>query len=408
MIRYGQLTAGEYSAVGWLFSTSAIRTQCARILERSLNGQTCFRVNYDRFDATVLYVIDTIRERYPDFAVPYHSRWRHFEVGEQRALLRLRELMNALAPAQRARMGFDLMVPSVFLDAGAGSRWRYRTAEGESIGRSEGLGLASLDSFLNGVFGGGIPYSCNLQGLGSLSEDRFRSAFQVHSSNPLEGVSGRVALLHNLASAMETKPELFPTQSPGDLATLLLESFGESIPASAVLGCTLEAFGDIWPSRVQWESRNLGDTWYYAPFGEGVESLVPFHKLSQWLSYSLIECLELAGFEVTGINELTALAEYRNGGLLIDTGLLELRNPSLADAPLAVESELVIEWRALTICLLDAIAEKIVDQLGFRAEDFPLAKVLEGGTWAAGRRIACERRGDLSPPLSLISDGTVF
>jgi len=37
-----------------------------------------------------------------------------------------------------------------------------------------------------------------------------------------------------------------------------------------------------------------------------------------------------------------------------------------------------------------------------------LARVLEGGTWAAGRRIARERRPDGAPPLAIESDGTVF
>ena len=47
---------------------------------------------------------------------------------------------------------------------------------------------------------------------------------------------------------------------------------------------------------------------------------MPFHKLSQWLAYSLIEPLEEAGIAVTGLDELTALAEYRNGGLLDRSG----------------------------------------------------------------------------------------
>jgi hypothetical protein len=42
------------------------------------------------------------------------------------------------------------------------------------------------------------------------------------------------------------------------------------------------------------------------------------------------------------------------------------------------------------------------------AEHFPLACVLEGGTWAAGRRIAAQRRADGGPPLRIDSDGTVF
>jgi len=39
--------------------------------------------------------------------------------------------------------------------------------------------------------------------------------------------------------------------------------------------------------------------------------------------------------------------------------------------------------------------------------DLPLAKVLEGGSWAAGRALAEKHRGGL-PPLRVVSDGTVF
>jgi len=34
--------------------------------------------------------------------------------------------------------------------------------------------------------------------------------------------------------------------------------------------------------------------------------------------------------------------------------------------------------------------------------------VLEGGTWAAGRIIAREKRADGGPPFQISSDGTVF
>jgi hypothetical protein len=57
---------------------------------------------------------------------------------------------------------------------------------------------------------------------------------------------------------------------------------------------------------------------------------------------------------------------------------------------------------------LDRVADAVRAQLGVSAEAFPLARVLEGGTWAAGRRIAAERRPDGTPPVDIASDGTVF
>jgi hypothetical protein len=135
---------------------------------------------------------------------------------------------------------------------------------------------------------------------------------------------------------------------------------------------------------------------------------MPLHKLSQWLTYSLLEPLQTAGFAVTDIDGLTGLAEYRNGGLFIDTGVLALRDAAAARRTHAVGSALVVEWRALTVALLDRLAALIRQRLELDAEALPLAKILQGGTWAAGRQIARKLRPDGSPPLAVVSDGTVF
>ena len=142
--------------------------------------------------------------------------------------------------------------------------------------------------------------------------------------------------------------------------------------------------------------------------GDATSGLVPLHKLSQWLAYSLIEPLQTAGIRVTDIDGLTGLAEYRNGGLFIDSGVLAFRDPDAAQQQHEVASPLVVEWRALTVALLDRVAEGIRQKLQLDATSLPLAKILEGGTWAAGRVLARERRADSSPPVKVISDGTVF
>jgi hypothetical protein len=132
------------------------------------------------------------------------------------------------------------------------------------------------------------------------------------------------------------------------------------------------------------------------------------HKLSQWLAYSLIEPLQQAGLTVTDIDGLTGLAEYRNGGLFIDTGVLTLRDPADAARAHDVASALVVEWRALTVALLDRLAAEMRRRLGMDQTSLPLAKVLQGGTWSAGRSIARQLRADGAPPINVIGDGTVF
>jgi hypothetical protein len=178
------------------------------------------------------------------------------------------------------------------------------------------------------------------------------------------------------------------------------------VSAPRILAELLRHLGPVWPSRLVVDGVPLGDCWRYP--GLGGKRLVPLHKLSQWLAYSLIEPLQEAGIIVTDIDGLTGLAEYRNGGLFVDAGVLVLRDPRDAARDHAVSSALVVEWRALTVALLDRLAERLSARLGVDATSFPLAKILEGGTWATGRKLAYDRRSDGSPPIRVISDGSVF
>jgi len=111
---------------------------------------------------------------------------------------------------------------------------------------------------------------------------------------------------------------------------------------------------------------------------------------------------------VTGVDALTGLPEYRNGGLMLDLGVLEPIDADFLRRTHNVDDEAIVEWRALTVIALDRVAVLVRGILGVTAQAFPLARVLEGGTWAAGRRIAAERREGGNPPLSITSDGTVF
>ena len=150
-----------------------------------------------------------------------------------------------------------------------------------------------------------------------------------------------------------------------------------------------------------------GDVWRH-PYANGSgasEGFVPFHKLSQWLAYSLFEPFEWAGIEVTDRDALTGLAEYRNGGLLIDSGVLRLLREDDRNVAWDVGSEIIVEWRALTVSLLDDLARLVRAELN--APALPLASILEGGTWAAGREMAMRlRKGE--PPLRVVTDGTIF
>ena len=108
------------------------------------------------------------------------------------------------------------------------------------------------------------------------------------------------------------------------------------------------------------------------------------------------------------INNNNIFGQYRNGGLMIDSGLLSIKKPEDLKKDWPPNSELIIEWRALTVLLLDLIGAEVQKALNKSPQEFPLAKVLEGGTWWAGRAIAQEKRAGGVPPLNITSDGTVF
>jgi hypothetical protein len=118
--------------------------------------------------------------------------------------------------------------------------------------------------------------------------------------------------------------------------------------------------------------------------------------------------LDEAGLEITQLEALTGLAEYRNGGLFVDTGVLALRDEAAFERDHRPGDELVVEWRALTVGLLDRLAAEVRRAFGRSEAEMPLAHVLEGGSWAAGRMVAEERRPGGGPPLRIVSDGTVF
>ena len=376
-----------------------------------------FRVDLSRLDDAVNLVVETTRQHYPSLDVPLHSRWRHFVVDGNDRWAAIDAATNWRDHAARVRAAFDLIIVSVLLDAGAGPQWRYRDpATGRELGRSEGLALASLDMFSRGALSSNPNerLRADADALLHLSDDALAAGLQVSRSNPLVGISGRADLLRRLGRVVGGRTEIFGHGDDARPAGLLdhLSALAENheIPAAKILSELLHHLGPVWPSRLTLGGIPLGDCWRHPSLTtkDATSALVPLHKLSQWMAYSLIEPLQLASISVTDVNGLTGLAEYRNGGLFIDTGVLQFRDPADAVREHSVAAPLVVEWRALTVALLDRLAEMVRRHLGMDETSLPLGKVLQGGTWLAGRIIAGKRQSDGAPPIKVVSDGTVF
>ncbi|SPO23201.1 related to protein urg3 [Ustilago trichophora] len=452
-------------AVAHLRTLPAVRERCTQIFNHASNhgGLTYFSYDVAREDDVADYCINIIKRDFgSDYAsIPPHGRWRHFDVGGIPRITTLLSSWAGVHPSsttennavavdrvEAARRLVDLFMVSVLLDAGAGPSWKYEEKKtGLSYGRSEGLAVASLDMFTGGRFcgersDGESGHKVTAEGLKNLSPDMLAIDMQVHpQDNPMTGLEGRTNLLIRLGEAVaEDKFGFFsgpsdasipPSQRrPGFLVDYLCThptTNGNSIPLSTLWEVLMYGLAPIWPaSRTHLDGVAMGDVWPNATLANlnscsltDQAAMVPFHKLSQWMCYSLIEAMEKTlGWQFTDAQHGTGLPEYRNGGLFVDLGVLTPTPALLKESQtkdegavpsLPAEHPAIVEWRSMTVILLDRAADKIRQKLGVETDQLNLKQVLEAATWKGGREIAKEKRPhNGGPPIDVISDGTVF
>lgn len=388
-----------------------VRAQSACLSHWVAEGHSAFwQINPAALDEVAEQVAMLTRHNYPNLDVPAHSRWRHFEVGGFDRIQAM-GLLDLPLP-ERLRCQVELVIISVLLDAGAGPDWRYQElATGQGYQRSEGLAIASLDLYASGCLSrvAQQPWRVDAEALINLSEAQLAEALQVSVQNPLLGLSGRLHLLKQLGRQITLQAEgLGEDARLGLLADRWLLAGQASLPLQTVFGHLLDLLNPIWPSRLSLDGIPLGDVWTHPALQQASLPYIPFHKLTQWLTYSLLEPLREAGLVLTETDALTGLPEYRNGGLLIDGAVLLMKDHALSQHHLLPGHAAIVEWRALTVSLLDDLAIRVRKILGRSAAELPLASVLQGGTWQAGRAMAAALRPAGRPPLQIDSDGTVF
>lgn len=133
---------------------------------------------------------------------------------------------------------------------------------------------------------------------------------QVSDSNPMTGIEGRATLLVRLGTVLAdpantayfTSPTDPTSKRPGHIIDYLLahptsqqipsaSSYNIAVKIETLWEIVVSGLSGVWPAaRSKIDGVSLGDVW---PVGclknEGKDPYVSFHKLSQWLSYSLIE-----------------------------------------------------------------------------------------------------------------------
>ena len=337
---------------------------------------------------------------------------------------------------ERVRRIVDLLTVSVLMDAGAGPIWQWRDIEYHRHGLSEGLALACLNLFTWGAFSTdpGNKHQVDGPGLAALPLVHFADALQVTAENPLPGLEGRWQVLQRLGALLLSDSPFFPSTTasvgaeprkfarPGHMVDWLLarQAQARRVSVTDLWEVLQDGLGAVWPQaspgsqdaagRVTLDSISLGDTWRHSALAGGApgDELVPFHKLTQWLAHSLLEPLANAGLHLEDQHLLTGLAEFRNGALFIDLGVLTPRDPGLLEGIHHPGEEPIVEWRALTVALIDRLAVLLRSRLGRDERTLSISQVLQGGTWRAGRVLCRKLRPDGEPPIRLHIDGTVF
>jgi len=262
-----------------------------------------------------------------------------------------------------------------------------------------------------------------------LKTETLAAGFQSSENNPMLGVDSRAVLLRSLGQSLLAHTDIFGVEGrPGNLVDYMIKSAGESevLDVFVIWDVLQTLLIPCWPNdRVKVGGHPVGDAWQLKVLetknsraDSAGSEIQPFHKLTQWLTYSLmVPFTRVLNLSWKNTESLTALAEYRNGGLFIDFGALRLKEDDLdrglkasgQELPLFdADDDVIVEWRAMTVVLLDKIYDIILSRMKGNVR-LTMAQVLEAGTWKSGREIAAKRRPvTKSSPILIRTDGTVF
>ncbi|CAI7634661.1 unnamed protein product [Penicillium glandicola] len=421
-----------------LLGLEAVRARAHVVLKLAEEGRlNHFNYYPERMEDATDYVLKLIQRDFgPDkyHLIPPHGRWQHFEVG---GVPRIATLLaewdeEKCDTTEKTRRLIDLFFVSVLLDAGAGDFWKFNESQtGLTLNRSEGIAVAALHMFLNGDFAGkgsSVKHTANGDALRNINVDILSHGLQVDDGNPMIGVAARADILRKLGESLVNLKDIFgPSGRPGNLVDYLISKSNDSgkLDYKDLWNVLQRLLIPIWPSdRTHLNGQPIGDAWPLRALSQqaGSESnpysnIQPFHKLTQWLAYSLmVPFSRLLSVSWSNTELGTGLPEYRNGGLLVDMGVLELKPESLQRGlslsggslpSFGAGDDEIVEWRAMTVALLDVLHTKILARLD--GVQLSLPQVLEAGSWKAGRELAAAKRPETKcSPILNFGDGTLF
>ncbi|KAK8058568.1 hypothetical protein PG994_009016 [Apiospora phragmitis] len=409
----------EDQNISYLLSLQAVRDRSRLVLKAAGEGALDnFDYHYERMPEVADFVLGVISTKariwpYRFAEIPPHGRWQHFDVGGVDRITPLLKKWESEGcdATERTRRLIDLFFVSVLLDAGAGDVWNFKEpTTGKTHGRSEGIAVASP------LHVHGWRFQCwsnrTPRGrLRSLLSDLFREPYdRSFFSGQTPQQRGVLATLfaQYIRSNGPTRQPCLSSKEPqvldyevfwSALQNVLIPSWPKD--RTHVRG---KPIGDAWPLQVL-ADRNQGD--------KEIGAIQPFHKLTQWLGIPL----PYHSFGCSASGSSTG-SWYRNGGLFVDLGVLQLkpavleqgRKASGQDLPsYSATGDVIVEWRAMTVALLDELYKLISAHFAEKGVQFSMAQMLEAGTWKGGRELAAKHRPETrSSPILMDGDGTLF
>ncbi|GMM27485.1 hypothetical protein DAMA08_002010 [Martiniozyma asiatica (nom. inval.)] len=442
-----------------LYTIKSVRetNSCTLPLIKS-NQLENFKVDLSKLPVIVDYVVNVIQSEFKSnedlLKIPIHGRFQHFEIGQVKRVANLisQWQSNKIPDLEICKKLIDLFIVSVLLDAGAGNVWSFHETETDlTIGRSEGIAVASYHMFIKGVFSDKAqadPFFVNGDKLKKLTAVELAKGLQISNENQIAGFDGRLKLLNTLGETLSENKLLFGNDArPGNIVDYLINEkatktdSGYNLELEDLWNSLMQGFTPIWPTegRIKVDGQVIGDAWFLKNKCKNAASLlntspdkipdwqrvVTFHKLTQWLTYSLfVPLIDYGHFNILHSEYMTGLPEYRNGGLFVDFELLQLKEEILSKGldfsaevgfnrgipTFKPDDDVIVEWRSCTICLLDMLLPLVNEKMGITGTKYELSlpQMIEAGSWKSGRFIAKKFRDNGGPPIELYADGTVF
>ncbi len=398
-----------------LFQPQEVRRKANWLLDLAAEGKLAHAsVDLPKLGDALSIVLETTRETYPDFQIPPYGIWRAFEAGGV-------DRWGALAGARQFETAGDMLAAAAdltilghFMKTRHPESWTYEDRmTGTTVTGAGAAALAAFHMFAAGSFSGEMtdPYRVDAETLIRLDLDELAYGLQWDLQDQKELLDKMQRHLKRFGEALALRPDLFSegsTTRPGLLATRLANESDGVVSAGKLLDHLLEALAPVWDGGAASGDVCLGDSFAHSGMPDAENAaIVPFHLAAQEMVYSLVEPFAWAGFEVSGLEALSAPSDEAHAALFTHSGVLILPEEDEALSEPAARDRM-IEIRAVAAALADKLADMLRAELKVQPGQLPLTCILEGGTARAGERIL-ERDPNLSKKLGqFLNPGSVF